>query len=439
MGSGLKTAVHSSLSAIVIAIIMLLMVLVTVNLNWNPKATSSIQESDSNGYYAYLPAVFIYHDLHFGFFEEMEAGKYRRSYYLSDFRFKADGGKLNKFLCGTALAQLPFFLVTHGYCLLSGAEADGYSKPYSRMVTVAALFHLLMGLWCFDKLLKAWNVDTVSRSITLILIAFGTQLFNYAVIEPGMSHVYSFGFVSLFIYAAHRSLTRLDAKWLCVMAATLGMIVLIRPINALIVFSIPLLAGSLNVLVAWLKWVFGNVWRPMVAAFIFASFISIQVLYFQLASGHWWVDTYPGEGFNFADPHFIDILFSYKKGLFLYTPAFLIALVSAFWVWRKNGYKLLSYSAFFALITYFMSSWWNWWYGGSFSSRVYTEYIPLLFIPLAVLLPGIGQKQRFWLIGMLTLVVLLCQVQTYQYRYYIIHWENMDADLYWKHFLQLKP
>lgn len=438
MLSGLKTVVRSSVSSLVIALIMLLMVLVTANLNWNPKATSSIQESDSNGYYAYLPALFIYHDLHFGFYEEMENGKYRSPNYQSDFRFRADGGKLNKFLCGTALAQLPFFIATHGYCLLSEAEADGYSMPYSTMVTVAALFYLLMGLWFFDKLLKAWSVDTVSRSVTLILVAFGTQLFNYAVIEPGMSHVYSFGFVSLFIYAAHRSVHGLEVKWLYVMAASLGMIVLIRPINGLIVFSIPLLAGSRVGLRLWLKWVLGNVWQLMTSVLLFSSFISLQVLYFQLASGHWWVDTYPGEGFNFGDPHFIDILFSYKKGLFVYTPAFLVALLSAWWVWRKDSFKLLSYSAFFVLLTYFMSSWWNWWYGGSFSSRVYTEYIPLLFVPLAVLLSDMGQKQRFWLVGILSLVLLLCQVQTYQYRYYIIHWEDMDAALYWEHFLQLQ-
>ena len=30
------------------------------------------------------------------------------------------------------------------------------------------------------------------------------------------------------------------------------------------------------------------------------------------------------------------------------------------------------------------------------------------------------------------------QIQTYQYRYYIIHWENMDKAHYWQHFLQVK-
>ena len=29
-------------------------------------------ESDAKGYYAYLPAVFVYEDLHFGFFDEIE-------------------------------------------------------------------------------------------------------------------------------------------------------------------------------------------------------------------------------------------------------------------------------------------------------------------------------------------------------------------------------
>lgn len=414
------------------------MTIITSNLNWSPRADSTIQESDSNGYYAYLPAVFIYHDLHFDFFDEMEGKKYRNPNYLSDFRFKAEGGKMNKFLCGTALAQLPFFLATHGYCLASGADADGYSRPYSNMVTMAALFYLFLGLWSFNQLLSAWNVNTIARCVIIPLITFGTQLFNYSVIEPGMSHVYSFGFISLFSYASFRSLHGSDAKWLFLMALTFGMIVLIRPINGVVVFAIPMLAGSAEVLRVWFIRLFQNVWQTGMASLVFLSIVSIQVLYFQLASRSWWVDTYPGEGFNFADPHFIDILFSYKKGLFVYTPAFFITVLAALWVWRNDRFKLLSFGLFFALLTYFMSSWWNWWYGGSFSSRVYTEYIPLLFIPLALLLSRLKHRPRYLLVGSLALLVVLCQVQTYQYRYYIIHWENMDKALYWQHFLQLK-
>ncbi len=426
------------LSTGLIILIMLTMTIVTSNLNWNSRAESTIQESDSNGYYAYLPAVFIYHDLYFGFFDEMEGKKYRRPNYLSDFRFKAEDGKLNKFLCGTALAQLPFFAATHGYCLISGAEADGYSRPYSLMVTVAALFYLFLGLWCFNRLMVGLNVNNVARCVTLILITFGTQLFNYSVVEPGMSHVYSFGFVSLFGYASFRSIHESNVKWLFVMALSLGMIVLIRPINGVAVFAIPMLAGSSEALGAWFRRLFQNLWQPALASLLFLSIVSVQVLYFQLACGQWWVDTYPGEGFNFTDPHFIDILFSYKKGLFVYTPAFLITVLAALWLWRKDSFKLLSFGLFFALITYFMSSWWNWWYGGSFSSRVYTEYIPLLFLPLALLLSDLKQKPHYALLGMLVFVVFLCQIQTYQYRYYIIHWENMDKAHYWQHFLQVK-
>jgi hypothetical protein len=85
-----------------------------------------------------------------------------------------------------------------------------------------------------------------------------------------------------------------------------------------------------------------------------------------------------------------------------------------------------------------LSSWWNWWYGGSFSGRVFVEYLPILVLPLAIFL---GQVRNWWakslMVIALVIVVGLCQFQTYQYRYFIIHWENMTKEKYWEVFLEV--
>ena len=47
-----------------------ILVWVSSNLNWGGGRWGHIVKTDGNGYYAYLPAVFIYHDLHFNFIDK---------------------------------------------------------------------------------------------------------------------------------------------------------------------------------------------------------------------------------------------------------------------------------------------------------------------------------------------------------------------------------
>jgi hypothetical protein len=79
-----------------------------------------------------------------------------------------------------------------------------------------------------------------------------------------------------------------------------------------------------------------------------------------------------------------------------------------------------------------------WYYGGSFSGRVFVEYLPLFAILLALTFKTIQQpllKKAFT--TLIFLLVVLCQIQTYQYRYYQIHWCDMNKEKYWDVFLRI--
>lgn len=98
---------------IAIFIIMLITTIVSSNFNWGNKHWKGIVEADGKGYYAYLPAIFIYKDLNFGFFDEIEKEKYYNKNLYYDYRADTNGKTINKYYCGTALAELPFFLIAH--------------------------------------------------------------------------------------------------------------------------------------------------------------------------------------------------------------------------------------------------------------------------------------------------------------------------------------
>ena len=57
-----------------------------LNTSFQKDYKSGIIEADAKGYYAYLPAVFIYHDLNFGFYKNIELETYYNPNLYCDYR-----------------------------------------------------------------------------------------------------------------------------------------------------------------------------------------------------------------------------------------------------------------------------------------------------------------------------------------------------------------
>ena len=426
-----------NISKITILTIMVLMTAISSNINWGKERWKGIVEADGKGYYAYLPAVFIYQDLNFGFFDHIEKEKYYNPNRYYDYRANSGHGQLiNKYYCGTALAEMPFFLAAHAFTLITNGDADGFSKYYMIFISIAALFYLFLGLFYLRKTLIDYAIPHWAISVTLILAVFATNLFAYTIVETGLSHVFSFGFIAAFIYFSKRYFDSPESNKLPILALLLGIIVLIRPINLMILLSWPFLSGSLKSLLDGLKFALSRYQKLILSVLIFGLVVSVQLIIYKISTGHFFVYSYQDEGFDFLNPHFSDILFSYKKGLFLYTPMYLLAMLGLIPVFKKSKFTGLSWLVFFIGITYVFSSWWMWYYGGSFSSRVYVEYIPLFMILFAVLLAKVKPKgARIALLSLSFLLLVICQIQTYQYRYYEIHWDQMTKEKYWDVFL----
>lgn len=421
-----------------ILIICTLCLLYSAKINWGESQWPGLIQSDGKGYYSWLPAVFIYQDLNFGFFEETEIEKSYDKNRFHDYRFVHNGETMNKYPVGTAVCLLPFFLLAHLLTHISGGIADGYSQFYAIFVNIGAIFYLFFGLVFLKKLLKSYSQDDLTISFVLIAIVFGTHLFYYTIGEPSMSHIYSFAFVSLFLYVLKRYFSVPGAKWLILAAISLGMIVLIRPVNLMIIGIIPFIAGSYKDLKEGILAKFKFLTASIASAIIFFLIIGIQLLLYKIQSGDFFVYTYPGESFNFLEPHFYKILFSYKKGLFVYTPIAFVSLLGFIRLWQTNKFEAISLAMFLVVLTYILSSWWSWYYGGSFSLRAYVEYLPL-FALLLLFAFNLFKKKK-WKIafaGLICVLILTCQIQTLQYRYLQIHWSEMTKEKYWDSFLRI--
>ena len=115
-----------------------------------------------------------------------------------------------------------------------------------------------------------------------------------------------------------------------------------------------------------------------------------------------------------------------------------MSLSGFIYLFRKSKFEATTLFLFLLFITYVLSSWWSWWYGGSFSSRVYVEYLPFFALLLGfsfTLISGI--RYRIILGSIVFLLILACQVQTLQYRYLHIHWSEMNKEKYRESFLRI--
>ncbi len=389
-------------------LIPIIFVLVASNIKWSGKQWQSLVITDAKGYYDYFPALFIYEDLSFGFFDDFQSSEYYAEHKYQDYRRAVPGGTINKYFAGVALAQLPFTLTAHALAQPLGYPADGYSKPYQIGVSLAGIFYACLGLWFIWLLLEQFGVAPIRRNWVVALLAFGTHLFVYAIPEPGMSHAYSLAFIAIFFFAVLRYQKEGVPLALLVAGLAFGMILLIRPVNGLSILAIPFLLGSWeNVVKVWQRMLTRPAWLVL-CLLLGLSLPFLQLLIYHAQTGAWVHYSYPGERFDFSNPAFWSILFSYRKGLFLYTPILLVSLAGFYYF---QAFRRWSGLTFLVILTYVFSSWSNWWYGGSFSSRPYVEYLPIFGLGLGVLLEQTAGRLRAGILTLLMVLGLLCQIQ----------------------------
>lgn len=411
---------------------MLLLCVSMALLTWqfHHKTFTTVLTSDGVGYYSYLPAIFIYHDADFAFLS------YFRENYQPVHEFIRDSGgeKVNQYFVGEATLLFPFFMASHLYVKVSGGLADGFSAPYQVGVMLAGLFYFSMAIWLLKRVLQHFSINNSLIHMSLLVIAWGTNLINYATLELCYSHVFSFFAFCLFLFG----LVRIHASgtlkyWLCA-AAGLGLIALIRPSNLLAVLTVPffLQQNPFKLLI------FTNKHKLVCAALLAFFIVFLQPLVWFWQTHHWLVDGYTTAKFNFFSPYLREVLISYEKGWWLYTPLAFVSLLGFWQVFSKKLYGRWMLLLYMLCNIWVISSWSYWHYGATFGQRSFVESYGIHAVLLLLLFEGV-HKRGVQLItgGVIFLLVSFNMFQFMQYRMNIIHPRFMNEELYWKVFLKM--
>lgn len=417
--------------------VALIVVFVIVNFLGTDSIRKVFIDGDGSGHYAYLPSLLIFHSVDFEDVFQFEKQNRSLSYMGHNYH-KRDDVLINKFTVGTALLQLPFFLLGFLISVLFGFPPDGYNIIFQYSIAFAALFWVGLGIIYFIKLLLTYGIGRKFAWMMVIVGLFGTNLFFYTFVQPSFSHAYSFSLITIFLYFCRKVFLEYDKRYVLTASFLLGLIVLVRPVNFIVVASLPFIAGTpQNFFNSIKRKLSGHDYLPAILMLLLA--ISPQLIINYLQTGNLIVFGYENEGFYFSDPQIVNFLFSYRKGWFVYSPMFLLLFPAMIYLWRhQSTYAFFTFSLFLLVQIYIFSSWWNWYYGDSFGIRPMVDYYGLFILVIAL---SLYQIKSHWLkivaAIFVFLVILLNLVQSYQYAVGIIHPDSMSKKSYWHVFMKI--
>jgi hypothetical protein len=384
-----------------------------------------LDRGDTHGFYAYLPALFIHHDID-NLRKTNLSRISNRHNYNSDYTPETiperwieaqvfNGKKVIQWNCGVAVMQFPFFAMSHFFAKISGYRADGYSLPYRLGLLFGNLFYVMLGFWWLRQLLLHYFTESVVSS-TLLVIALATNLYVFSVFNGFMSHSYLFFLYVALMRSTHHFYATFSSKSLILVGFIIGLIVLTRPPDVWVV-TIPLLFGiykwqdiSKRILLFWQKKT-----AVLLSFLAFLLPISLQLIYWKFITGNWIYYLYGEAQFDFTKPHLQVGLFSFKNGWLTYTPVMILALLGFFFS-KKNDFKIAAF-VFTLGYVYTIYSWQILYYINGLGSRPMVEAYALLAIPLSISLDFL--MKNVWKLIPTVLFIAFCSwlniMQTYQY------------------------
>jgi hypothetical protein len=347
-----------------------------------------IVSSDGRGYYAYLPAIFIFNDNSYSKSVEAEK-KYKGEDFNQAYLYKDKEGKTyNKYFPGVAIMQSPFFAMACVYSWISGNPIDGYSKYFQFSFFLGSLFYTLLGLFLFASCLRILFPNESQRIKWLIILLFAaTPLLMYNTNTLGFTHHYTFCLFGLFTLQVLKLKSSMNAKSIFFLGMILGLITLVRPTNALVVLIIPFLLGDQESLLSFIRRLFNKRAINFISSvFGFFLIIFLLLLTWKWQSGNWFVWSYSGEGFNFLHPELYENLVGFRVGLLVQTPLLILSIIGAIILFKSDKFRAFTWWIYFSINAWVISSWWCWDYESTFGNRPFTEHLFFLVIPAFILL-----------------------------------------------------
>jgi hypothetical protein len=335
--------------------------------------------SDGLAYFMWLQSVARDHDLDLANQASQFAAlnSYQAFYneqtgqYASVFPYGSAFLYLPTYWLASAANQLPVFHVHDPYFL----QHQGATFPYSFFLMLGTnLFALLAVLVAFLSATRL--ASPLAALISSLALFLATPLLYYATIEPYMAHVPGTLLVALVVYILvwHRERT---ACWFA-MGLLLGIALLVRWQLALYAVPVGLLALT------------KRQWQKLCGLILGFALLAWHLPFsWQRMFGSPWVvpAAIQGQQAFLSGPVYVkEVLLSPERGLFLWSPLVLLALIGLALLFRKHPALSITLILMFVLQVLMNASLFDWGGGWAFGMRRMTELYPVWVVGLAMLM-----------------------------------------------------
>jgi hypothetical protein len=344
---------------------------------------------DAIQYYAYLRSLVFDRDLDFQneyehFYARGDAGDAENFWLTAE---TGAGRRPNMMSIGPALLWSPFYVTAVAIAAVAASAGitnrpDGLSLGFQLIAGLAGVLYATAGAWLCSRIAATRFGPAAAFWGALVAWLAGPAIY-YSLVSPAYSHATSLFATSLFVLVWLTGLGR-TATWRFLGLGLLaGLAALVRWQDAIVLLlpawelqdavrrsRLPLPKAAMSVALLMAGLVVGVLPQLLAWHAIYGSFLTVPQ---------------GGSFMRWGEPAVLSVLFSTNHGLFLWTPALLIATVGLAWVWRRDHLIGSAVLLVFAAAVYVNAAVSDWWAGEAFGSRRFIACTPIFALGLAAL------------------------------------------------------
>jgi hypothetical protein len=359
---------------------------------------------DGVGYYAYLRAPFIQHNLRFeedwrhanlAFVESrVDSGNQLRAD-----QYASTGYIGNLFTVGPAILWTPFFLLAHVTVLVADRlgghiPADGFSLPYRVLVAFGSAFYGYCGL-LLSYLLARKFLDSSWALLATLGIWAGSSLPVYMYFNPFWAHSHSAFVVALFLWYWDRTRpNRTLGQWI-LLGLISGLLVDVYFVNGVFLL-IPFVESILDYAKELKSKDAAVILHHLGANLLYLAAFGIVLLPTLITrkiifGGMFRFGAYTVLPWDWRAPFWRSVLFSSDHGMLSWTPLLGFALLGLFLPY-PGGKRIKAYLALAAVAFFYVISSYPYWDGlAAFGNRFFISLTPVFVFGLALLMERVGR------------------------------------------------
>lgn len=362
-----------------------------------------IVDGDAIQYYAYLRSAVFDHDLDF---ENDYSALYGSSADASGWlRERTPTGRpRNMMSVGPAILWAPLYLLVVAAAAIGAAlglpiVVDGFATPFPLAAGVAGVGYATLGVYlCYRTCALRFSPRASFWGALLAWLA--SPALYYSLVSPTYAHAASIFTTALFVFVWLRSVGDGTTRRFVILGAIAGLAMLVRWQSA-ILMVLPVIE-----ILDQRKSKGGPAALAIMGATAFLVFIP-QLLAWKAIYGQFFVVP-QGSGFmRWTQPEVLSVLFSTRRGLFLWTPALALAAIGLVFLIRRDRVLGIGAVVVVVLSIYVNAAARDWWAGEAFGARRFTSETVFFALGFAALGSALAVRTGLsWLrAGALALVV----------------------------------